>query len=57
MLPGDRKRLRQLEEENAELKKPVADLNLDKRIAQDMLIKNSKSCISNRSTAASGANA
>ena len=42
MLPSDRKRLRQLEEENAKLKKLMADLRLDKRIAQDVLTKKSE---------------
>ena len=39
MLPSDMKRLRQLEEENAKLKKLVADLSLDKLMLQDVLIK------------------
>ena len=39
---SDRKRLRQLEEENAKRKKRVADLSLDKRIAQDVLTKKSE---------------
>ena len=42
MLPSDMKRLRQLEEENAKLKKLVADLSLDKLMLQDVLTKNSK---------------
>ena len=40
MLPSDMKRLRQLEEENAKLKKLVADLSLDKVMLQDVLSKN-----------------
>ena len=39
MLPGDMKRLRQLEEENAKLKKLVAELSLDKVMLQDVLSK------------------
>lgn len=34
------KRLRQLEEENAKLKRIVADLSLDKAMLQDVLSKN-----------------
>jgi putative transposase len=33
------RKLRQLEEENAQLKKPVADLSLDKQMLQDVLKK------------------
>lgn len=39
MLPSDMKRLKQLEEENAQLKKLVADLSLDKAMLQDVLSK------------------
>ena len=39
MLPSDMKRLRQFEEENAKLKKLVADLSLDKLMLQDVLTK------------------
>ena len=39
MLPSDMKRLRQLEGENARLKKLVADLSLDKVMLQDVLTK------------------
>ena len=39
MLPSDMKRLKQLEEENAKLKKLVADLSLDKAMLQDVLSK------------------
>ena len=44
MLPSDMKRLRQLEEENAKLKKLVADLSLDKLMLQNVPKKNSKAC-------------
>ena len=40
------KRLRALEDENAQLKKLVADLSLDKQMLQDILKKNSSSCYS-----------
>ena len=40
MLPSDMKKLKQLEEENAKLKKLVADLSLDKIMLQDVLSKN-----------------
>ena len=36
MMPGEMKRLKQLEEENQRLKKLVADLSLDKEILQDV---------------------
>lgn len=36
MLPSDMKRLKQLEQENAQLKKLVADLSLDKAMLQDV---------------------
>lgn len=39
MLPSDIKKLKQLEEENANLKKLVADLSLDKAMLQDVLSK------------------
>ena len=39
MLPSDLGRLRQLEEENRQLKKLVADLSLDKQMLQDVLSK------------------
>lgn len=39
MLPSDMKRLRQLEEENAKLKKLVANLSLDRLMLQDVLTK------------------
>ncbi len=37
--PSELRRLRQLEEENTELKKLVADLSLDKAMLQDVLSK------------------
>jgi putative transposase len=37
--PTELRRLRQLEEENAKLKKIVADLSLDKQMLQDVLKK------------------
>lgn len=39
MMPSEVKRLKQLEEENATLKKLVADLSLDKIMLQDVLSK------------------
>ena len=38
-MPSEVKRLRQLEEENAKLKRIVADLSLDKAMPQDVLQK------------------
>ena len=40
--PSELRRLRQLEEENAKLKRLVADLSLDKAMLQDVLAKNFK---------------
>ena len=40
LMPSEMKRLRQLEEENAKLKRIVADLSLDKAMLQDVLPKN-----------------
>ncbi len=37
MLPTDKKRLRELEDENSRLKQIVADLALDKEMLQDVL--------------------
>ena len=37
LLPSEMKRLRELEEENARLKKIVADLSLDKAMLQDVI--------------------
>jgi len=37
LMPSEVKRLRQLEEENAKLKRIVADLSLDKAMLQDVL--------------------
>lgn len=39
LMPSEVKRLRQLEEENAKLKRIVADLSLDKAMPQDVLQK------------------
>ena len=39
LMPSEMKRLRQLEEENAKLKRIVADLSLDKAMLQDVLQK------------------
>ena len=38
-MPSEMKRLRQLEEENARLKRIVADLSLDKAMLQEVLSK------------------
>ena len=43
-MPSEVKRLRQLEEENAKLKRIVADLSLDKAMLQDVLSKSSEAC-------------
>lgn len=40
LMPSEVKRLRQLEDENAKLKRIVADLSLDKAMLQDVLQKN-----------------
>jgi putative transposase len=37
LMPSEMKRLKQLEEENARLKKLVADLSLDKAMLQDVV--------------------
>ena len=39
LMPSEMRRLRQLEEENAKLKRLVADLSLDKTMLQDVLRK------------------
>jgi len=39
MVPSDVKRMRQLEEENRQLKKLVADLSLDKHMLQEVIAK------------------
>lgn len=39
MMPSDMKKMKQLEEENAKLKKLVADLSLDKLMLQDVISK------------------
>jgi putative transposase len=43
-MPSEMRRLRQIEDENAKLKKLVADLSLDKAMLQDVLAKNSEAC-------------
>ena len=40
LMPSEMKRLRQLEEENARLKRIVADLSLDKEMLQDVIKRN-----------------
>ena len=37
LMPSEMKRLKQLEEENARLKRIVADLSLDKEMLQDVI--------------------
>lgn len=37
LLPGEMRRLKQLEDENSKLRKVVADLSLDKEMLQDAL--------------------
>jgi putative transposase len=37
LMPSEMKRLRQLEEENARLKRIVADLSLDKEMLQEVI--------------------
>ena len=44
LLPTEMKRLRQLEDENAKLKRIVAELSLDKAMLQDVLKKSFKAC-------------
>jgi putative transposase len=39
LMPSEMRRMRQLEEENAKLKRIVADLSLDKAMLQDVLAK------------------
>jgi putative transposase len=39
MLPSDLRKMRQLEEENRQLKQMVADLSLDKHMLQEVLSK------------------
>lgn len=39
LMPSEMRRIRQLEEENAKLKRIVADLSLDKAMLQDVLAK------------------
>ena len=40
LMPSEMKRLRQLEEENARLKRLVANLSLDKEMLQDVIRRN-----------------
>jgi putative transposase len=40
LLPTEMRRLKQLEDENAKLRKVVADLSLDKEMLQDVLRRN-----------------
>ena len=40
LMPSEMKRLKQLEEENAKLKKIVADLALDQEMLQDVIKRN-----------------
>ena len=40
LMPSEMKRLKQLEEENSNLKKLVADLSLDKAMLQDVIKRN-----------------
>lgn len=44
LMPSEMKRLKQLEEENAKLKKIVADLSLDKEMLQDASSERFKAC-------------
>lgn len=44
LMPSEVKRLRQLEEENAELTQLIADLSLDKAMLQDVLQKSTEAC-------------
>ena len=37
LLPNEMRRLKQIEDENAQLKKLVADLSLDRKMLQDVL--------------------
>jgi putative transposase len=39
-MPSEMRRLKQLDEENARLKKLVADLSLDKEMLQDVIRRN-----------------
>src|SRR6476620_925567 len=44
LMPSEMRRLGQLEEENAKLKRIVADLSLDKAMLQDVLTKSCEAC-------------
>ena len=46
LMPSEMKRLRELEHENARLKKIVADLSLDKEMLQDIVKRNVWSALS-----------
>ena len=46
LMPSEMKRLRELEQENARLKKIVADLSLDKEMLQDIVKRNVWSALS-----------
>lgn len=46
LMPSEMKRLRELEQENARLKKIVADLSLDKEMLQDIVKRNVWSTLS-----------
>ncbi len=47
LMPSEMKRLRRLEEENAKLKRIVADLSLDKAMLQDVLSKKLRGLLAN----------
>jgi putative transposase len=51
MLPSEARELKQLREENARLKRVVADLTLDKVMLQDVVQKSSEACQAARSGA------
>jgi len=44
MQPPEMRRLKQLDDENAKLKKIVADLSLDREMLQDVIRRNCKAC-------------
>jgi len=44
LMPSEVRKLRQLEEENARLRRLVADLSLDKEMLQEVIRKSSKAC-------------
>lgn len=51
---GEVRRLKQLEDENRKLKQLVADLRLDKRMLQDVLLKSSEACCASRTDDGNG---